>query len=325
MDTPALERSRLAAAPSAQHERLSPLDWLLHCANGLLLVGVIAARGVLSEAGWFVAGHVLLGAFVGWLSWRTDPDAPRLDALVLAHHWLPAVAVVLMYFELGVLIPALRDFDDLRYDHALQAIDVWLLGDPLAVTARVASPWLSDVLTVCYFAYYPFALLVPATLYVHGETRAFRRAAFIILLAFMLSYAGYAAVPAWGPHRVFDAYRPSALDGFGLSRSAYAWLRAVPYEPPDAFPSGHALIGLLVPALAWRWTRPLFGWILPVAVGIVSATIYLRLHYIADVLAALLLAPLCYVLGHALTRSRAHAGGVPAPAAEPAAVAVGEG
>jgi len=284
----------------------TPIDALVQGANALLLIAVLWAHRTLPHAAAYAACHVLFALGLYLLSRPVDVATARFDPLSFFHSWLPALVVVLMYFELGVLIPLLRDYSDLRYDRALQAVDVWLLGDPARVVERYASRGLSDVLTVCYFAYYPLALLVPAALYMRGAKRDFQRAAAIIMLGFLLSYLGYFAFPALGPHRVFDARRPAALDGLFWARAGYEWLLSVPHEPPDAFPSGHALIALLVPALCWRWSRALVYYTTPVAVGIVLATVYLRLHYVTDVAAAIVLAPLCYALGCALTRSLAN-------------------
>lgn len=292
----------VAAASAAPRYRSTPLDALVQGANALLLVAVLWTYRALPHAATYVACHVVLALGLYLLSRRVAPEAQPFHPLALLHNWLPAFVIVLVYFELGVLIPLLRDYSDLRYDHALQAIDLQLLGDPVAFVERYATPWMSEILTACYFAYYPLALLVPATVYVRGSQVEFQRVATIIVLGFLVSYVGYLAFPALGPHRVFDAHRPAALDGVLWSRVAYEWLLAVPHEPPDAFPSGHALIALLVPAVGWRWTRALFYWIAPIALGIVVATVYLRLHYLTDVVAAFALAPVCYGVGCALTR-----------------------
>lgn len=291
-----VERAAAWRAPS-----ILPLDGLVQIANAALSSAVLWRYHVLPHAAAFVTCHVLLAVSVFVLGRRYDAQAPLFEPLAFLHAWLPAVFILGMYFELGLLIPLLRDYSDLRFDRALQDIDVWLLGDPLALVERYGSALLSDVLTLCYFAYYPLALLMPATLYVHGDKREFQRAATIILVGFVVSYVGYVAWPALGPHRVFDARRPMVLDGYGLSQVAYEWLLAVPHEPPDAFPSGHALISMLVPALAWPTHRKLFYVCTPICVGIVLATLYLRLHYVADVLAALLIAPVCYRLGRAMS------------------------
>ena len=278
-----------------------PLDGLVQSANAVLFFAVLWNYQALPNAAAFAACHVMLAFSVYALGRRYDPRAPLFAPIAFLHHWLPAFFILGIYFELGLLIPLLRDYSDLRFDRALQDVDLWLLGDPLAIVERYGSAWLSDVLTLCYFAYYPLALLMPATTYVHGEKHEFQRAATIILFAFVVSYVGYVAWPALGPHRVFDAHRPEVLDGLYVSHVAYQWLLAVPHEPPDAFPSGHALISALVPALAWPKHRAIFYVCAPICAGIVFATLYLRLHYVADVVAALLLAPVCYRLGKAMS------------------------
>jgi membrane-associated phospholipid phosphatase len=205
------------------------------------------------------------------------------------------------YFELSAAIPRVHPYDTFRYDHVFQAIDVWLLGeDPAHAITQFGAPWLSDLLTVCYMAYYPLIIVVPVALYVRREFTAFRTVSSIVMVAFTLSYLGYALCPALGPHVLFDGERAPVLNGYGLAAHVYAMLRDVPSEPPDAFPSGHALMGLLAPAMAWRFRRSLFPWILPIGTGIVLATIYLRFHYLIDVFASLVLAPIVWTLGRVL-------------------------
>jgi membrane-associated phospholipid phosphatase len=279
---------------------LLSLDGLVQCVNAALLGAVLWEYNALPHAAAFAACHVMLGVTVFVLGRRSDSQA-AFEPIGFLHDWLPAFFILGVYFELGLLIPLLRDYSDLRFDRTLHNLDVWLLGDPVALVERYGSAWLSDVLTLCYFAYYPLALLMPATFYVHGEKREFHRSAMIILVGFVVSYIGYVAWPALGPHRVFEAYRPPVLDGLYCSHVGYQWLLAVPHEPPDAFPSGHALISVLVPALAWPKHRVLFYVCAPISVGIVLATLYLRLHYVADVVAAFIAAPVCYRLGRALS------------------------
>ena len=98
--------SRAGLAHHTLRYRLSPLDCLVHCANALLLGAVFWTRAAVPHAAWFAGAHVMLGVLVSWLAWRTDPKAPGFDPVAFAHHWLPAIIIVLMYFELGLLIPS---------------------------------------------------------------------------------------------------------------------------------------------------------------------------------------------------------------------------
>jgi membrane-associated phospholipid phosphatase len=281
---------------------LLPLDALVQGTNLLLALGVVLSANRITHAGAWLATHCMLAASVVLIARFDTRSARPTDRLTFVHYWLPVGFVLMIYFELGLLIPLLRDYTDHRYDHALQALDVRLLGDPLAFVTRWASRPLSDLLTFCYFAYYPLVIAVPLAVYVRGTREDFERASAVIFVAFVLSYAGYLLWPAVGPHRVFENERPDVLAGFGLARAGYGFLRHVPNEPPDAFPSGHVLLAVLVPALARRFRPALFPWLAPIGAGIVVATVYLRLHYLADVAAAFVLAPVAWTLGLAVCR-----------------------
>jgi membrane-associated phospholipid phosphatase len=277
-------------------------DVILAGANGIFgLLSVLAARSRPDRAAGFLLLHGLLAVAIIAAA-RTDWSRMKRATLLRAvHDWAPALIMVGFYFELSAAIPRVHPYDTFRYDHAFQAIDVWLLGDdPAHAITQFGARWLSDVLTVCYMAYYPLIIVVPVALYVRREFTAFRTVSSIVMVAFTLSYVGYALCPALGPHVLFDGERASVLNGYGLAAHVYAMLRDVPSEPPDAFPSGHALMGLLAPAMAWRFRRSLFPWILPVGTGIVLATIYLRFHYLIDVFASFVLAPIVWTLGRVL-------------------------
>jgi membrane-associated phospholipid phosphatase len=72
--------------------------------------------------------------------------------------------------------------------------------------------------------------------------------------------------------------------------------------PRDAFPSGHALVTLLSMAWAWRyrlWVR----WVVTILGALlVVSTVYLRYHYVVDVLAGAVLATLCLAFAPAVHR-----------------------
>ena len=65
-------------------------------------------------------------------------------------------------------------------------------------------------------------------------------------------------------------------------------LRAILAEDAAAMPDDVAL--------AWRFTRGLFVILLPLVLGLWVSTIYLRHHFVVDLLAGFALAPLAYVL-----------------------------
>jgi membrane-associated phospholipid phosphatase len=68
----------------------------------------------------------------------------------------------------------------------------------------------------------------------------------------------------------------------------------------DVFPSMHVAISFVVWLYAYRNSRRLFWIISPLILSLWVSTVYLRYHYLIDVLAGLALAPLCYWLSNFL-------------------------
>jgi membrane-associated phospholipid phosphatase len=71
---------------------------------------------------------------------------------------------------------------------------------------------------------------------------------------------------------------------------------------PDAFPSGHALMSMVVIGMTWRLYRPAFKFVVGPSLGCVLATVALRYHYVVDVIAAAALFPVVWLGGIALNR-----------------------
>jgi membrane-associated phospholipid phosphatase len=278
------------------HSYLLASDLILLVANAAMFVAAMLSSTPVTERSVIGAGHVLVMGLVFALARADRPEAPR-GLIGFVHDWVPALILVAMYFELSVIIPHLNPYDDHRLDIALQAFDVRLLGDPAKFFASLGARWLSDVLACCYIVYYPLMIVVPVALYVRGDLASFRTTAAIIMTAFVMTYTCYALFPALGPHSLFDGVRAPVLDGYGIAKHVYAMTHDVRGEPPDAFPSGHAMVGVLGPAMAWRFYRPLFLGLAVVGVGIVLATLYLRYHYLLDVAAGVMLAPVAWKLG----------------------------
>ena len=65
----------------------------------------------------------------------------------------------------------------------------------------------------------------------------------------------------------------------------------------DAFPSGHTAVTLVVLCLAYRFQKTLFWFFLPFVLALIAATVYLRYHYVIDVVAGIVLSVLTVFIG----------------------------
>jgi membrane-associated phospholipid phosphatase len=223
---------------------------------------------------------------------------------------LPVPVVPFVYLNLGRLIPLVNGN---VYDAQLEALDRRLLG-PETQAALYALPlpaWLADLLTVAYstFFFLPIVLLVALA---SRRDPLTARVVSAIILTFLVSYAGYFVIPAYGPRVTVAQERyatlPAGLVGAPMRDALDHWEKT----KTDAFPSGHTMVTLAVLLIARRRARDLYNIILPVGALLIAATVLLTYHYVVDVLAA---PPL---LAAALALARLIDGRVPAtsPAAQ---------
>src|ERR1035438_5622402 len=105
---------------------------------------------------------------VGLAAWRARrPDATGALAVLFDYYIIGCVVVI--FDGLGPLIRAVHPVD---YDAALIAFDRALFGtDPTVVLEKIATPFLSDVLTLFYALYY-FHPIVLGTLVFRSESRS---------------------------------------------------------------------------------------------------------------------------------------------------------
>jgi membrane-associated phospholipid phosphatase len=80
------------------------------------------------------------------------------------------------------------------------------------------------------------------------------------------------------------------LQGMWLFQTMQSALDRLESAHYDCFPSGHTELTLLVLYYSRAFHRKTFWWLIPFGTGIVVSTVYLRYHYVIDVVAGALCA-----------------------------------
>jgi len=223
---------------------------------------------------------------------RPGPGSP----LYLLREMLPFFLCILIYTNLHDTIGFVNPGD---IHQSLLAVDVWIFGvEPCLWAERFYSRELTEVFQLLYMSFALVAPAVPLVLLAQRRYKDFRRGALSIIVCFYLGYLLYLILPAAPPRLALANEFRKNLGGDPLfaSFAAETALALLPTDSRAAFPSLHAAVSLLALGLAWRFTRPLFFILAPVAVGLWASTIYLRHHFVVDLLAGFLLAPVAYVL-----------------------------
>lgn len=241
--------------------------------------------------------------------------AKNSKLLRAAHDWAAFPMVLFTYKQLYFMITSIHHGKD--YDNLLMALDRALFRvDPTEWLAGFSNPLTTEVLQIAYSLFYVFFIAVGMELYWKQDLRQFRSFRFTVVYGFLISYVGYFFLPAVGPR--FTLHDFSAIDvdlpGLFLTpflRSFVNFFESIPggfsnevafaCAQRDAFPSGHTMMTLIAILLAYRFSLKIRHIVLGMGILLIFATVYLRYHYVVDVVAGAIL-----VLPCLLTSNRLH-------------------
>jgi membrane-associated phospholipid phosphatase len=176
--------------------------------------------------------------------------------------------------------------------------DLALFGvQPSVWAERFITPVATDFLTVCYWLFYVCAPLLGLFLLMKGDRRAFRYTMVSVVLCLYIGYVGYVAFPASAPRLWMPEAYSTPLRGNTILDFTRAATAAIPLTSKGAFPSLHCAVALLALLLAWRHLRWFFWVQLPFAIGLVLGTVYLRHHWVVDILAGFAVTVVAFLAG----------------------------
>ena len=276
--------------------------------------GVLGARhpGGVVRLGVAVALLALLvGALRRW---------PRSGLVRGLREVVPFLACILIYTNLHDTIGFVNPHD---VHHYLVALDEMLFGvEPTVWAERFITPARTEVMELFYLNFFWIAPSTALLLLVRGRWAAFRATTMGVLVCFYLGYVLYVVFPAAPPRLVLVYEYTRNLRGYPslfstLSAQAFALL---PVDSRAAFPSLHAAVSLVSLVYARRHLRPWFFVLLPFSLGLWVSTVYLRHHYVVDLLAGWLLAPAAIAVAPRLDgwwARRQRALGLPTPRGAP--------
>jgi len=220
------------------------------------------------------------------------------------------ITVLIIFNSLGTLIASIHAT---TFDTFLIAVDHAIFGvHPTVWLERLISPTLSALLQFAYISYYFIPLSLGIVLIARGRFGEFEEVLFGILLCFYLSYVGYLLVPAIGPRFTLSHLQTGDLQVSPFIETIQDTLNGLEKNKTDAFPSGHTAVSLMCLYYAWKKReKKLFASLIPVVTGLIISTVYLRYHYVIDVLAGMALTGLTIALAPGLRRLLSAAPGHP--------------
>jgi membrane-associated phospholipid phosphatase len=149
--------------------------------------------------------------------------------------------------------------------------------------------WFSELLYFGYFSFYLIIFLVCFIIYITNRS-IYNEALYTLLFSFYIFYIVFAFVPSMGPHYWFNISWSEIPGGYFFSK-AVRLAQDIGEKPTGAFPSSHVGISVLLLCLCYLYIRRWFWIFLPVVICLCAATVYIKAHYLIDVISGLICAP----------------------------------
>jgi membrane-associated phospholipid phosphatase len=274
-------------------KRIAPIQGLtLFSLIGLIILTLVFHGQIPLWHSLLFRYTLLLGLlFVLKLSW--DRKAMGKTGTFF-HHFSPILFVVLIYESLGDLIQYLQPDVDPR----LIQIDFSIFGvQPTLWMEQWIVPWFTDIMSLAYLSYYFIPVVLIAVLYLKDRMAEFDRSMFVLAFGYYVSFIGYILFPAIGPRYALTHLYSIPLEGSFITDFVRDTLNALEHNKRDCMPSGHTQIVLMVLFLAYRYQKFLFYLFFPIISALILSTVYLRYHYVIDLLVGMALAIGCMIFG----------------------------
>ncbi|MBR6456304.1 MAG: phosphatase PAP2 family protein [Prevotella sp.] len=295
---------------------LLAFEWIVVGYTLLTLLVIFFTYTKLPNAQAMIVGRVRIIAIIGalWFVYRLAPCPLTRFArvgtqLALLAWWYPDT------YELNRILPNL--------DHIFAQADQNFFGfqPALLFSQWMPWPWFSELMDLGYASYFPMIAVV-VLYYFFYRYRDFDTMAFVVLGSFFIFYVIFIFLPVTGPQYYYLAIGPDNVlnanfeavgDYFYRHTERIAspgWQKGIFYHlvedahqagerPTAAFPSSHIGITVVLLILAWRAQsrRQLLFWcLLPFAVLMFFATVYIQAHYVVDSVAGLFAGFLFYAI-----------------------------
>lgn len=215
--------------------------------------------------------------------------------------WIP---IFLSYFQLRHILPAVTER---ALDAEILAFDMKVFGyEPSIAWDKYVNPTTTEWFSFFYFGY--FFILMAHTLpmfLISRNTKRVTHFSFGLMMVFCLGHLGYLLVPGYGPYKYLQGQFMHELDGgffWALVKASVEAGGAM----KDIFPSLHTAVPTFFTlfsfwhrrAFPFRYTWPLMVF---AVTQIIGATMFLRWHYLVDIVAGLTLASTAVVVSAKIT------------------------
>lgn len=239
-----------------------------------------------------VAGLAAVLPWLGRTLGRRDGSRWWLATAEFLRTFLPFVMCIAVYTNLHDTVRYVNPHDIHPY---LSAIEEWIFGgQPVLWAEAYITPARTDFFNAFYTNFYLIAPSVVLILWFSGRTREARSVLLGVILCFYTGYVLYVIFPAAPPRMYYASLGlfTVKLTGGPMTNFQDYLIGMMPnHAERAAFPSLHSAVSCLSLYYSWKYCRWYFPILLVFVMGLLTSTVYLRHHWVVDLLAGMCLVP----------------------------------
>lgn len=229
--------------------------------------------------------------------YEKKPESEKTDKSVsrFLRFWYPAFMIFFCFKEIYILM---MNINRSLFDDYLIRADYFIFGiNPTQYLSKFIFPFPVEILQIAYGLFYLMPVIYATELYLWHRYDELKYAIFVVFTGFYLSFLGYLIIPAIGPRFTLHDFNliDSEMPGIFFAKIIRAIINfgeSIPvgvsnpqdFAQRDAFPSGHTIIILLITYLSHKIKSNSFYFYLPFSVIMIFSTVYLRYHYVVDLI-----------------------------------------
>jgi len=270
----------------------------------LVLVGFLATIHDLNPyTDKLIGFYAIVTIFVAAIAYYryTHPN-PKHNLIYL----LGSIVIFLgLYESISGLLPIY--VGGLTYDAWIDNLDKNIFGvSPTVWLQKITFPLLTEILYVFYFVYFLMPVLLVAILFRNKKYYETVVSMLTLFINYYGAYVLYFFVPVQGPRIYLAQEHTVPLEGYFFAGPIRDIINFFEPSTLDCFPSLHTSIVIIVTLLAARFYRRFYKLYFFLSIVIIFSLIYLRYHYILDVLAGALWAFVSFYLAIELHKRYHH-------------------
>jgi membrane-associated phospholipid phosphatase len=225
-----------------------------------------------------------------------------IAAIILLDYYFPKkiISAIHAFYPLALLGFLYSETDELNnvffhnLDQWVSTIEVTIFQSQPSVWLSVIFPWkwLAELMNLAYFSFYVLIFVLCYRIYIKSKEN-FQYASFVICFSFYIYYIIFIVFPVAGPQFYFPAPENQVREGYVFSY-IMTLIHEIAERPTAAFPSSHVGIMFILWYLCIKFDRKLLKWYIPFGILLIISTVYIKAHYVVDVIAGILTVPTMY-------------------------------